>query len=360
MLRIIDRYLMRQVGASFGAVTIVLLLVSLGGTLTITLDRIARGKMPASLLLSQIALRSLEGMTLLLPLAAYLAVLLAYGRLYRDSEMAVLSASGVTTRGLLAPVFWVGGVLAAVVAVLALWAAPAAMTLSDRMIDAANRSLLVVGMEPGRFVELPGRDGVVYVAEMSADGASFSRLFVYDEREQRVDITTAERGELFQDRDGAERYLSLREGFRVEGELGKPNFRTIRFARNDIRLPEAERDPDRALERRRSLAELAASTERKDHAELHWRLAMPISALVLAILALPLSRVQPREPRYGRLLVAVLAYIIYSNLLSLGRAWIGDGTLATGLGLWWVHALVLVVAIAMMVRQERFNLRQAR
>ena len=114
-MRLIQRYLLRELAQAFGGVTFVLLLVTIGGTLTITLDRIARGKMPAALLLSQIGLRSLEAIALLLPLGVFLAVMLAYGRLYRDSEMAVISASGITARGLVAPVAWLALPVAALV-----------------------------------------------------------------------------------------------------------------------------------------------------------------------------------------------------------------------------------------------------
>ena len=106
---------------------------------------------------------------------------------------------------------------------------------------------------------LPGRNGVVYVAEMAPDGATFARLFVHEEHDGRVDITTAEKGGLYTDRDNAERYLRLEQGFRVEGEIGKPDFRTMRFATNDVRLPDPSSDPDRALEKRADTPALWAS-----------------------------------------------------------------------------------------------------
>lgn len=358
-MRLIQRYLLRELAQAFGGVTFVLLLVTIGGTLTITLDRIARGKMPAALLLSQIGLRSLEAIALLLPLGVFLAVMLAYGRLYRDSEMAVISASGITARGLVAPVAWLALPVAALVAALALWLAPAALAQSDRMIDSANRSLLVVGMEPGRFVELPGRNGVVYVAEMAPDGATFARLFVHEEHDGRVDITTAEKGGLYTDRDNAERYLRLEQGFRVEGEIGKPDFRTMRFATNDVRLPDPSSDPDRALEKRADTPSLWASRDAPDRAELHWRIGLPVSCILLALLAVPLSRAQPREPRYGKVLVAVLAYVVYSNVLALGRAWLAQGSLPPTLGLWWAHAAVLAIGVSLLAGADAPRRRRA-
>src|SRR5205085_3147030 len=130
-----------------------------------------------------------------------------------------------------------------------------------------------------------GGNGVVYVAEMAPDGATFARLFVHQEHDGRVDITTAETGELYTDRDGRERYLRLEQGFRVEGEIGKPAFRTMRFRRNDIQLPEAMSDADRALEKRADTPALWSSGEAPDHAELHWRIGLPLSCVLLALLA---------------------------------------------------------------------------
>lgn len=355
MLRLVDRYLLRELLSAFGGVGAVLLLVVVGGTLSLTLDRIARGVMPATLLLSQLGLRSLDALPLLLPLALFLAVLLAYGRLYRDSELAVLAASGFGTRDLLRPVALVAVPLTLVLGLLSLWLGPAAARLSDRMIDEANRSLLVVGMEAGRFIELRGREGVVYVGAMSPDGTQFERLFVHEEREGRVDITTAARGELFQDRDGRERYLALYDGFRVEGQPGKPDYRLMRFARNDIRLTEQEADPDRRLEKRARTLELLASERLLDRAEFHWRLGLPLSTLLLALVAIPLARSPPREPRYGKLLLALVGYVLYSNLMGIGRGWLADGTLPMALGLWWLHGGVLALGVWLLFQGARMR-----
>ena len=351
-MRIIDRYLLRELLGSFAAVSFVLLLVTIGGVLADVLNKIARGKVPAQLLLAQVGLRSLETLGILLPLAVFVAVLLAYGRLYRDSEIAVLAASGYDARRLAKPVAWIALPLALALALVSFWLAPLALRTADQLVAEANRSLLVVGMEPGRFVELPGGRGVVYVGAMSPEGNRFERLFVHVERDERVDIVTAASGELFQDRVG-ERYLGLVDGFRVEGTIGRPDFRTMRFARNDIALPESESSRDQRAETRASFVALATSESPRDRAELHWRLGLPLSALVLALLALPLARGQPREPRYGKAVVAVLVYVIYANCLAIGRGWIADERMPAVLGLWWVHAIAIAAALWLLRRGER-------
>jgi lipopolysaccharide export system permease protein len=353
LLRIIDRYLLRELGASLAGATVVLLLVTLGAALTEVLDKVARGKIPPALLLSQVGLRAVDGLTVLLPLAAFLAVLLAYGRLYRDSEMAVFAASGMPSRALLRPLLLIALPLSTLVALLAFWWGPAALRLSDRMIEVANRSLLVAGLEPGRFTELPGRPGEVYVGSMDPDGSKFRKIFLYLEREDRVDIVTAERGEMYSDHEGNERYLGLREGYRVEGIPGQPDFRTMRFKDNDIRLPDSSKDIGGRAETRSGSLDLAASEKSSDTAELWWRASMPITATVLLLLAFPLARSRPREPRYGKALFAVMAFVAYVGTLAVARGWLAVGSLPAWLGLWWVHALVAFITLLLIVQGDR-------
>ena len=349
----IDRYILRELAGTFAACVVVLVMVSLSGIVADILSKIARGKVPAALLLSQLGLRGLDVLPLLLPLALFLGVLLAYGRLYRDSEMAVLASAGLGIRRLARPLFWLALPVAILVGTTSLWLAPAALRTSKDMIDAANRSLLVAGLEPGRFVEIPGRQSVVYLAEMEPDGSRFRRLFVHSEKDGRIDVVTAAEGELYQESQGDERYLSLTDGFRVEGELGKDEFRLMRFKRNDIRVPDSEPSNGGRAEERNTTLALLASEGDADRAELHWRLGSPIAALVLALLALPLARTPPRSARYGRILVALLSYIVYLNLLALGRAWIADGAMPAWLGLWWVHLPALAIALWLLWRDER-------
>jgi lipopolysaccharide export system permease protein len=351
----IDRYVLREIAGAFAACVVVLVLVSLSGIIADLLSKISRGKVPAGLLLSQLGLRGLDVLPLLLPLALFLGVLLAYGRLYRDSEMAVLASAGVGTTRLVRPLLWIALPIALVVGTTSLWLAPAAMRTSKAMIEAANRSLLVAGMEPGRFVEIPGRHSVVYLAEMEPDGSRFRRLFVHSERDGRIDVVTAAAGKLYQESQGDERYLSLSDGFRVEGELGTDAFRIMRFARNDIRVPDSEQSESGRREQRSTTLELWQSDQPSERAELHWRVGAPLAALVLALLALPLSRTPPRSARYGRILVALLSYILYLNLLALGRAWIADGSLPDWLGLWWVHLPALALALWLLWSDERLR-----
>ena len=360
-LRIVDRYLLRELGSNFLAATFILLLIVVGTAVADLLAKIARGRIPADLLFTLIALRSVDALTVLMPLAVFLGVLLAYGRLWRDSEMAVLQSSGLDLTGLARPLVFLIVPTMALLGTISFWLAPSAVRLSQTLLEEANRSLIVAGLEPGRFVELPGRDGVIYVGEMSGDGTTFKRMFVESERadkstgKTRVDVITATHGFLYHDADGSGRYLALEDGFRVEGRLGDDDYRLMRFVRNDIKLPDSENDDNDTTVKRSAPTGvlLRGADDPVMRAELHWRLAAPLSALVLTLLALPLSKSSPREPRYARLLIAVLAWWVFNTGLGLGRSWISQGKLAPGFGFWWVYIPTIAVAAWLIWRSQR-------
>jgi lipopolysaccharide export system permease protein len=365
-LRIVDRYLLRELGSNFLGATFILLLIVVGTAVADLLAKIARGRIPADLLFTLIALRSVDALTVLMPLAVFLGVLLAYGRLWRDSEMAVLQSSGLDLGGVARPLALLIVPTMFLLATISFWLAPAAVRLSQTLLEEANRSLIIAGLEPGRFIELPGKDGEIYVGEMSSDGTEFKRMFVENERvindannkdngKTRIDVITATHGYLDHDADGVGRYLALLDGFRVEGTLGQDDYRLMRFERNDIKLPDNESD-DNDTAAKRSAPTRVLFRNPDDpvmRAEIHWRLAAPLSALVLTLLALPLSKSSPREPRYARLLVAVLAWWVFNTGLGLGRSWISQGKLAPGFGFWWVYLPTIAMAAWLILKSQR-------
>jgi lipopolysaccharide export system permease protein len=351
MLRIVDRYLARELLLSFLAATLILLLITVGGTVADLLKKIAVGRIPADLLFALIGLRTVDALTVLAPLAVFVGVQLAYGRLYRESEMAVFAASGLSLTGLVRPLLLLAVPLTLVMALISFWAAPAAVRASQTLLQEASRSLIIAGLEPGRFVELPNHDGMMYVDKMNADGTQFEKMFVASERNNKdesstdLNVITATSGELFHDANGVERYLGLNDGFRVEGVIGQDNYRLMRYARNDIKLPDNETDTTTdSVKRAAPTTELLASNDPVQRAELHWRLSAPISTLILILLALPLAKSSPREPRYARLLIALLVWVIYFNGMALARSWISQGQLNPLAGFWWLHIPVALIA----------------
>ncbi|MEO7916348.1 MAG: LPS export ABC transporter permease LptF [Dokdonella sp.] len=370
MLRIVDRYLLRELTQGFLAAAAILLLVTVGGAVADVLGQVVRGKVPVQLLMSLIGLQTVNGLVVLLPLAIFLGVLLALGRLYRDSEMAVLAASGLALRGVLRPLAMLAIPVTLLLAVISLWLAPASQRLAQSMLADANRSILVAGLEPGRFVRLPGRDGIIYVGEMSDDGSQFKRMFIETESADdtsnenvdkkdsgtRADIITAPSGYMYRDAASGARYLALEDGFRAEGKLGSDAFRLMRFERNDIGLPDDDSSNDSSKAKlSATLGVLWRSDDPAQRAELHWRIAAPIAALTLVLLALPLARSNPREPRHARLMIAILAWMVFANGMALTRSWMAQDKWPAWAGYWWLFLLTIAISVWLIRRGQQLR-----
>ncbi len=355
---LIERYLWREFASTFTAVAVILLLVSMGALFTDLVGEIARGRVPAALLLSQLGLRTLRWLPLVLPLALFLGLLLSIGRLYADSEMAVLFSVGLGPRKLWRPISRLLWPVLIFIACCSLWWGPWASNKAKEMIDTANRSFLIAGLEAGRFVELPGRAGILYVGELASDGTQFGKMFGLSERDGRFDVITARAGDLVLEGD-SQRILRLQDGYRVEGGHDTKDYRMMHFEQNEIRVPDREQEIDSSV-KIRSTWSLLKDKNPLAQSELHWRIAMPIFALILAIIALPLARSEPRQARYGRLILAFMSYLIGMNMLLIGADKIGTGTVPNWLGLWWLHLPMLMLALWLFLRDGRLPAQEKR
>ncbi|MGH8145410.1 MAG: LPS export ABC transporter permease LptF [Rhodanobacteraceae bacterium] len=356
-LSILDRYILREFLIGTLAAVVVLLVIFTGSTFAEIVNKVASGRLPGGIMFTVLGLNLVNTLQALLPMAMFLGVLMALGRMYRDSEMHVLSASGFGPRGLLKPaaIFAIGTGL--VVAAVALWLGPWAARTSTADVNEANRSVIAAGLEAGRFTSLPGRGGILFANSVSPDGTRLGKLFVSSERTDKDGVTeihviTANHGELFHEGAVDNRFIALYDGHRFDIRLGRDNWRTMQFQRNDIALsPPAEDTSDDDTDSLRSTASLIGDQDLDARAELQWRIAIPFGPLVLAMLALPMARQSPRASPTGRILLAVLAYLIIFNLMNLARIFITSGKLSAPLGMWWVLVPVFAGAAWVFARQ---------
>lgn len=352
-MTLLQKYVFKEWLWTLLAVSVVLTLVLMGVFLGELLDDMADGRIPAGLLGIQLLLNLPNALGNILPLSAFVAVMWGLGRLYQDHEMVVMRSSGFGWRNLLRPLFLLVVPLALFLLLSTFVLGPRAVKKSDEVLQDAFRSAAILGLQQGKFHLLQGGELVIYVEELDVDGRSLRNVFVQQRLEEGARVWQAADGEYWLDEDSGQRYLTLTDGTVTDSPTGGLDVQVLTFERNDFLLPEPpQRGEQRTIEARRA-TELLASGDLESRAELQWRLAPPLAVLVLALLAVPLAHQDPREGRGGRVLLGVLAYACYANLLYLCRGWIADGTLPSALGLWWVHGLVLLTALFWLQRQGR-------
>lgn len=358
---ILSRYLLREVGLTSLAVSAVLVGVLFTNSLVRLLGQVAKNALPSGGILSLLGLMTLGYFSYLLPAGILLGTVLAFGRMYRDSEMPVLAACGVGPGQLLRELLWIVVPAILVVAWLALSVAPWALHTAANVQVLLQQSLEVEGIRAGRFLTSNRAQGMLYVERMTADG-EMQDVFLETRRDGETILVSAANARRQIDPATGATFLVLRDGYRLEGVPGAQRWRILQFEEHGVRLRESPLPEARIRQRAIPTAELLARGQPGDTAELQLRLSAPLMTLVLAVLALPLSKTAPREGRYGRLLTAVLLFVIYFSLLNASADGIKAGWMPSWIGVWWVHLAMVVLAL-LWVRQSfgvlRFGRRAA-
>lgn len=350
---IIHRYLLKELGLTFLGVTLLLLLIFLSGTFVRILAQAAEGDYPAGVVLSLFALKSVGNMVLILPISLFLGVMLALGRLYKDSEMVAMTACAIGPDHVLGSVAKLGVMVALLVAALSLYVGPLAEELSQRTLDEAQAKVEIEGIVPGRFTQSESGQDLIYAATAGPNEGELLGIFAHQRKNDVLTLLTAKSAITYVDSQTGHRYLLLRDGYRYEGKAGTSEYRIIHFAEHGLLLQTREVVASKRRRNAMPSGSLLASSEPSDIAELQWRIATPISALLLALLAVPLSKTNPRQGRFGRMFVGIMVLVIYNNLLSVGRSAVAKGEISPWIGMWWVHILLAVLVILLYRQQLR-------
>jgi lipopolysaccharide export system permease protein len=358
MRGIFFRHVLRSISQATLGVGLVLLAVLFAYQLAFVLGRAAEGQLPGSLVLELVALTLRGNLTIILPFAVVLGVVLGLGRLYHDSEISAAHAGGIGLRTLFGAAATVTLAVAALAAWMALMDGPAAARRVVQLRSDALRTAVTRGLAPGQFRSL-GHATTLYFRRSDADGALRDVFLQRDLPEsrgiRRMQVVLAARARYAVSADSNYYTIDLEDGRSYEGAPGEGGWRITRFGSQSVRVPTPQATlPGKPRLDMLTTGELLRSSSTVWRAELHWRLGWVLNVIVLGMLAVPLARLRPGQGRHARLPWAVLLFAIYAGLLTTGRLMLERGDLPEMLGLWWVHAAVIGCAIAAL-RAPRWN-----
>ena len=349
---VIDRYLLREFSLNLIAVISVLWLIYVATRFSRYLGQAALGNLPGEVIFTLLGYSSLGALSLLLPIGAFLAVLLALGRMNSDSELTVIAACGIPNQRVIRNVAIFSISTALIVAMLSLAIVPNVLSGRYELEQRAKMAADTSGLVAGSFKE--SRDGswTFYSQGLSNDNQKMESVFIEIDRGERPLIFRAKRGRFDIDSQTGNKYLVLEDGYRYEGQAGDKDFVIFEFETHSL-LVEKGRDKQ-VRERHKSLStsDLWTRGENKDLAEIQWRISAAIMTVLLCFFAMHFANTGPRQGRYAGLLPAILLYIIYSNLLGISRAWVAKGVISPWLGGLWVHLLLIVVLLLLFNQQK--------
>jgi lipopolysaccharide export system permease protein len=341
---IFDKALRRDLSSLAGVVFATLFTITVTTTLIRMLGRAAGGRVDVGSLLPLIAFASIKLLPVLLVLALYVSVLMALSRAFRDSEMVVWFASGRSLLDWIRPILRFALPLVLVITVIGFELAPWANRQIGEYTRRFEQREDVSRISAGQFSESASGSRVFFVESLDEDQTAVSNVFVTQQKADRLTIVVAAAGHVLTKPDG-ERFLVLEKGRRYDGDQSASGFKIMEFASYALRLQPAAGSARDLSAKDRSTLELIESRTPQDLGELAWRIGLPVSALLLVLLAIPLSSFNPRVGRSVNLAVALLVYVLYSNLVSLAQAWIAQGRVPFAFGVWVVHAIVMLVVV---------------
>jgi lipopolysaccharide export system permease protein len=346
---LLDRYVAREVASHARGAFVIVLAIFLVTRLSTLLSDAAVGSLPGRVLALLLGLRTLMALPSLLPAVLYLGVLLAMNRLSRDRELLAMETSGVTPGRLERAVLGLAVGAAAGIALLSFNGRPWAAARFDQVRDQAIADSGLDNVTPGIFYNLQtaAREVVFAESRSATDPEYLENVFVQRRSETGIAVFSARRAIELRDPAAGLRNLILEDGTQYDLDPDGEKHTVTQFERLSMQVPMAPSDPDLGPEKSLSVGALTATHDPEAVAELQWRIAMPISALLLCLLAVPLGRTDPRHARAARVFLAALLYVTYRTLLGTARSWVADGVLPPLPGLWLVHGACLLVALGL-------------
>jgi lipopolysaccharide export system permease protein len=347
---IIFRYLSKQILQVMAAVTFILLVVALTSRFIQYLGDAVAGRLASDVLLLLMFYRLPDFLLVIVPLALFLGILLAYGRMYAENEMVILFGAGFSQRRLLLLTLGSSSVVLLFVAILSLWVTPWGARHSEQLKQSQQQLTEIDLIVAGQFQSFDDGGRVTYAERSNRDGSvrrlgnvfvAFSNA-VDGEQNLRITVAASARPEI--DAQTGARFMRLEDVMQYDGVPGTANFTIAQFDVQSILLPESTEFDPILEEKTLPTLELIGSSDSDEQAELQWRLSMLLLIPVITLIAVPLSKVDPRQGRYSKLVPAALLYASYFVLLQFSKDLIADGNLSSLIGMWWVHLLFCGVA----------------
>ena len=300
-----------------------------------------------------IGLGMINYLPILLTASVFVAILMVLTRWYKDSEMVIWQSAGISLLKILRPILNFTAPIAVAIAVLSIfaspWASEKSATIKQRFQQRDDISMLA----PGQFRESSGNNRVFFIESMNPETDVIKNVFVTDFGKERQLVAVAKEG-FIQNLPTGEKQLILEIGRRYEGTPGNTDFRITEFDKYTVKLEDKVVDPIINGPRTMPAWVLIQDLNKAHLGEILWRIGLPLMAFVFAIIAIPLSYMDPRRGRYTALIMAVLLYFTYSNLLKLMQAWVSTGKLSFSIGWWLLHVMIALIGLTLIIyRQNR-------
>lgn len=348
LMSVIDRMIAMELLKTLLSILLVLVTIIVSRKFLGILTKAIEVKLLLKPFFSLLGLKTLSAIAILIPPSAFMAVLSVMGRMYRDHEMSVLASAGVGSKRLFQALSWVMIPVFIFSIVMALEVMPWSERKSQELINRDTETHDIRGIKAGRFNEFSSGDIVLYAEEMDEE-QNMRKIFVQSSKNSSTSVVIADSGRLQKVPNG-DNFVILNHGKRYQGVPGEPTYTISEFDEYGVRISGPEEVADSLKREAMPSTALLMSATPKELAEFQKRIGIPLGVIALAILAVPLSRVSPRQGPYGSVFYAFIIYIVYENVQKITQGMLMSGKLP-----WWsayalIYGLLGLMTVALFLK----------
>lgn len=348
---IIDRYITREIAWPTVVIGLLLTFLFVGYSSTRHLAEAVEIGIPYAEAFQLIGYETLVAIEMLLPMALFLAVVIGIGRLHADNEVIALYNAGASEFDILKIVARFSLLIALTVGILSIYGRPWAYGYMYHLKAQSKDDFDLEKIKPERFYAIEKDDNssfVIYADGVEPEQNRLNHVFFSTQDQHRTQIIHADHAIRPENNPGEPRLLTFYNGYSYDLDQHKPIDLVLHFS--TLTIPIGEIDNTVGYKAKSaSTTTLSQSGTPKDLAEFQWRLTRPVATIILACLAVPLSRTKPRQGRYSKAVWAIIAYAVYFNLTGVAKSWLKDGVVRAIPGLWWPEALLALTVLALML-----------
>ncbi|HEX7648014.1 MAG TPA: LPS export ABC transporter permease LptF [Noviherbaspirillum sp.] len=344
---IFQRALRRELVSAAGAVFTTLFTITITFMLMKTLGQAASGKVASQDVVALLGFQALNYMPVILILTCFISVLMVITRSYQDSEMVVWFASGLSLSRWIKPVLSFGLPIVALTAILTFFVAPWANRQSSEFRERFEKREDIAKVSPGKFQESASADRIFFVEGVSGDATRVRNVFVNSMQDGRNSVVVAREGTVVVDGNG-DKFLVMSKGRRYDGvaaQSGQSDFRVMEFERYGVLVSRQSQavEGDKSARSMPTQALLADMANPFNRGELLWRLSLPLMCVLLMLLGIPLGFVNPRGGRSANLMVALLVFVIYLNMINIFQAAVVQQRMPLAEAWWPIHLVAFAL-----------------
>ncbi len=340
----------REFRATAAAMFVALFAILISVVLIRMLGQAAGGRVPPDAVFALIGFGALGYLPVVLTLTLCSAVLITLSRCYRDSEMVVWFASGLPLTAFIRPVLQFAVPAALVIAAMTLFVTPWAEFKTEEFRTQLESRDDTTRVAPGVFRESSNEQRVFFVEVGAGEDGKLRNVFVHSIEGDSVSVVASAQGFIRSDERG-DRFVVLEDGRRYDGVPGSAAYKVIEFDRYEILVDQRRVASPAVRARSTSTVELMQQRASNQLGELSARINLPLAALLLSLLAIPLSFVNPRAGRGANFIFALLAYLVYSNAINIVDAWVSQERMGFWTAVLMPHLLMLGVLALLFYRR---------